>query len=58
MKEIQIEQFNTHGSWRKYRTCFKGLHGEVKAECGQCIGPGAHVLGSIDIINIDIVNID
>ena len=25
----------------------KGLHGEVKAECGQRIGPGAHVLGSI-----------
>lgn len=32
IKEIQIKQLITHGSWRKYITCFKGLHGRSKLE--------------------------
>lgn len=34
-KKRSQEKFITHMSWRKYRTCGKGPHREVEAECRQ-----------------------
>ena len=31
-REIKIEKFITHRSWRKYIACLKGLNEEIKAE--------------------------
>lgn len=42
-RQIEIEKFNTHRSWRKYGTCLEGPHEEVKAGYRQKkSGRGAH----------------
>ena len=41
-REIEVEKFITHRSWRKYLTNLKGPRGEVKAEADRKAGPGGH----------------
>ena len=34
-REIEIEKFITHRSWREYTALLEGLHGEVKTGCRE-----------------------
>ena len=47
-KEMEIEKFITHKSWRKYATCLEGPHRKGEAGCRQReAGLGAHAFSRI-----------